>query len=72
MVKGISKRVVVIKQPVAGMFEEAIFIVRDDRDSKGVSKEDLLREAGRVASNYMRSKTDRLPRWLCNLLFMGY
>lgn len=55
MVKGISRRVIVVKSPDSKMFEEAIFIVREDllgRD--GVSADDALREARRVAECYAR------------------
>ncbi len=49
MVKGINKRVVVLKAPDTELFEEAIFLIRDDALKKGVTKAELLREAQRVA-----------------------
>ena len=57
MVKGTSKRVVVVKSPDSRIFEQAIFIVREDffsRHSEG-GHSDILREAQAVADNYIRS-----------------
>ena len=33
MVKGISRRVVVVRPPDPSVFEEAIFVVRENRDA---------------------------------------
>lgn len=55
MVKGISKRVVVLKMEKEKIFEEAIFIVRSDAFAEsGYSREDILREAKRVAEDYAK------------------
>jgi len=55
VVKGVSRRVIVIKSPDRRMFEEAIFIVKEDifRET-GVSSEMVLREAQEVADRYVR------------------
>lgn len=60
MVKGTARRVVVVKSPDKHVFEEAIFILKEDalRDS-GVTAEDILGEACRVAREYMRSRARR-------------
>ena len=42
MVKGVSKRVIVIKSPDRRIFDEAIFIVREDITSK-VTGDDILK-----------------------------
>lgn len=53
MVKGISRRVVVVESPDPQLFEQAIFIVRNDVSQKeGVTPEQLIREACRVARSY--------------------
>ena len=54
MVKGMARRVVVVKSPDKRVFEEAIFILKDGalRES-GVTAEDILGEACRVARGYM-------------------
>ena len=49
MVKGISRRVVVLDAPDGRFFEQAIFIVRNDASERGVSAQELVEEARRVA-----------------------
>lgn len=45
VVKGISKRVIVVKSPDPKIFEQAIFIIREDfAGQSGVSEKDVLRE----------------------------
>ena len=58
MVKGISRRVVVVKAPVGSIFDEAIFIMRDDL-STDIDSEELLREACSVADEYVKKNCDR-------------
>ncbi|MGI6039958.1 MAG: hypothetical protein GX257_04455 [Clostridiales bacterium] len=53
MVKGINKRVVVIRPSGKGIFEEAIFILRGDAAQTGCSADDILKEACSIANNYM-------------------
>lgn len=53
MVKGISKRVVIVKPKEEKFFEQAIFIVRDE----DVSGEDVLKEACAVAAEYLERKS---------------
>ena len=69
MVKGLARRVVVVKSPDKRMFEEAIFILREDalRDG-GYTAEDVMVEACRVAAGYVR-KNRRMARWLKPLAF---
>ena len=55
MVKGIAKRVVVIKSPDPKVFEQALFIVREDvKYPDGVSGEEIICQAQRVADRYIR------------------
>ena len=50
MVKGTSRRAVVVDSPDPQIFEQAIFIVRNDALSQGgVTAEQVVREACRVA-----------------------
>lgn len=51
MVKGISRQVVVIDAPDEKLFEQAIFIVRNDALKEGVTARALVQEARRVAKN---------------------
>ena len=56
MVKGTSKRVVVVKSPDPKLFEQAIFILKEDLCiSKGTGSPDVLRQAERVADEYVKN-----------------
>ena len=45
MVKGISKQVIVVQSPDKELFDQAIFILKDEAVSQGVTEELLLKEA---------------------------
>lgn len=47
MVKGVSRQVIVVKSPDPKLFEQAIFILREDAED--VSDEQLLKEAQQAA-----------------------
>lgn len=55
MVKGISKRVIVVRPDGHAPFEQAIFLVRDC----AVPRSDAVREACRIASGYLGGKAAR-------------
>lgn len=70
MVKGLSKRVVTIRFPDSHIFEQAIFMVREDLKARPVTASDLIREASviaerhtapQIASRKHRRKTPLLP-----------
>ena len=64
MVKGISRRVIVVRSPDPRFFEQAIFIVRNDAAGEGITSRELVEEARRVAHNYASSGTSRFSnRW---------
>lgn len=44
-VKGISRQVIVVHAPDRKLFEQAIFILREDASEEGITDEMLLREA---------------------------
>ena len=48
MVKGISRQVIVVQAPEPKLFEQAIFILKDDAIGEGITDEMLLREAKRA------------------------
>jgi len=52
LVKGISRRVIVVDSPDPQIFEQAIFILRTD--GGGVSSQQLVDQAVRIAKNYAR------------------
>jgi hypothetical protein len=65
VVKGVSRRVIVIKSPDRHLFEEAIFIVKEEAlRAGGVTGDEIIRQAQEVANNYVRLhlKKGRLSR----------
>ena len=55
MVKGVARRVIVVKSPDPKLFEQAIFIVKEDAlVGDGVSADQVLAEAQQVADRYVR------------------
>lgn len=67
MVKGITRQVVVVKKPDQKLFEQAIFLVREEALADGgVTEEALLQEAREVCR---RSVTP--GRWRERLLWGG-
>lgn len=65
MVKGISRQVIVLQSPETGMFEQAIFILKDG--TPAVTDEQLLKEANRLACRSVPSQTKRFSSlfWAC-------
>ena len=58
MVKGISRQVIVVQSPDKKLFEQAIFILKDD--AVGVTDEQLMKEAQRaIRSPKMDGKQKR-------------
>ena len=53
MVKGLTRRVVIVDTPDPNLFEQAIFIVRNEAFAKeGVTQEQVISQARRVAQGY--------------------
>lgn len=53
MVKGISRQVIVVHSPDPKLFEQAIFILKNEAIGReGVTDEALLKEANRLISGY--------------------
>lgn len=68
MIKGITKRVIVVKSPDPSLFEEALFIVREDSFPKNSSSAaDLLSEAQKIANGYTGSVNKK--NYLSGLLY---
>lgn len=76
MVKGLSRRVIVVDSPDPHIFEQAIFIVRNDAavGSGGVTSQQVVDQAIRIAKDYARShgapprRRLRMSPWLAALL----
>ncbi len=55
MVKGITRQVILVKSPDPKLFEEAIFIVKEEALAReGVSAEAVLKEARQAADGYLK------------------
>lgn len=64
MVKGTSRRVIVVDSPDPKLFEQAIFIVRNDAFTKeGVTQQQVLGEACRIARGYASGQTPKKSFW---------
>lgn len=62
VVKGTNRRVIVVKSPDPRIFDEAIFVIKEDYMRRGGTMEQLLEEARRAAGDYLRKHTARPPR----------
>ena len=57
MVKGVNRQVIVVKAPEQAMFDQAIFILREDALEKdGIGERELLEEAQKIANSYIHQK----------------
>lgn len=70
MVKGISRQVIVVHAPEPKLFEQAIFILKDDAVGKdGVTDDLLLQEAQKLIRASGDGKKRKLllygPVWAC-------
>jgi hypothetical protein len=45
MVKGISRQVILVQNPDPKLFEQAIFILKDEAIAQGITDEQLMKEA---------------------------
>lgn len=67
MVKGITKQVIVVHSPDPKLFEQAIFILKEDAVKEGVTDEVLLKEAKKAINQREIPKMVSGPVWA----FMG-
>ena len=66
MVKGTSRRVIVVDSPDTDLFEQAIFIVRNDAMGRGgVTAQQRVDEACRVARSCSRSHVGARENAFC-------
>ena len=63
MVKGISRQVILVHSPETDMFEQAIFILKDNADV--VTDEMLLKEAKRLINAPKRKRKLNGLLWAC-------
>lgn len=72
MVKGTSRRVIVVDSPDPNYFEQAIFIVRNDVfERQGVTAQQVMGEACRIAKSYAVATSPplwkKIPWWAWTL-----
>ena len=66
VVKGVSRRVIVIKSPDLHIFDEAIFIVKEEAlRAGGVTSDEIIKQAQQVADKYVRAHLNK--SWLAGL-----
>ena len=70
MVKGVSRQVIVVHSPDPNLFDQAIFILKDDAVSReGITDEVLMKEARRLINSPASSGKNRScytgPVWAC-------
>lgn len=69
MVKGISRQVIVVHSPDPKLFEQAIFILKDDAlRQEGITDEALMKEARRLISDSANRRRRFVsgPVWACS------
>lgn len=55
MVKGNTRQVIVVRSPDPQLFEQAIFLLREDAlEKNGVGEREILEEARRLADGYIK------------------
>ena len=58
MVKGVSRQVIVVQSPEPKLFDQAIFILKEDALGVGISDDALMREAQKILrSGAVRSRS---------------
>ena len=69
MVKGVSKQVIVLHSPEQSMFEQAIFILKEDAAGRdGITDEALLNEAKKLIRSGQQGNQKAWhygPLWAC-------
>lgn len=67
MVKGISKQVIVVNSPDKELFDQAIFILKDEAVGQGITEELLLKEAQKAINLPAKKRYLRYygPVWAC-------
>ncbi len=74
MVKGTARQVVLVKAPDTRLFEQAIFILREDAlEDHGLSEDEIMRQAQKTAGAYVSAQlpnTKRGKLWLQRALWV--
>lgn len=63
MVKGTTRQVIVIRNPDPRLFEQAIFLLKEDAPEKyGMGEREILEQARRLSCSEFPKKKPRRPR----------
>lgn len=63
MVKGNTRQVIVVRSPDTKLFEQAIFLLKEDAlEKNGVGERELLEQARRLADSYIKKEPRRKRR----------
>lgn len=65
MVKGTSRQVIVVHSPEQKLFEQAIFILKEDAVRAGITDQQLLAEAKKAVSTGSGKRRSSLREPLC-------
>lgn len=71
MVKGISRQVILVQSPEPKLFEQAIFILKEDVLKDGITDELLLKEAQQVIRGDGKGKKRSLTGYGMFWAFLG-
>ena len=63
MVKGISRQVIVLQSPQTQLFEQAIFILKEN--AQGITDDMLMKEAKSLLQSRKTNKRFSGPVWAC-------
>ena len=67
MVKGVSRQVIVVHSPDPKLFDQAIFILKDEAVEQGITEEALIKEAQQIIRGPVKKRKFYLygPVWAC-------
>ena len=59
MIKGMSRRVIMVQSPDPELFENAIFILKNEAFLKETDPNDILKQAQQIADEYVRTNLEK-------------
>ncbi len=68
MIKGMSRRVIMVDSPDPELFENAIFILKDKAFARETAPEDVLKQAQQIADEYVKANLEKKKLRLSPLL----
>lgn len=68
MIKGMSRRIIMVDAPGPELFDKAIFILRDGAENCGAEAGSMLKEAQRIADEYVKTNLKKKRRRLPNAI----